>query len=89
MDRRPNIEDLNLDPEIFFADLGFITPTPLPPDLIDEMLCMHWLDALYALTRSFAYMYAEHLINSYMVGQKRGGRASAPPLFRAYDVWID
>ena len=21
------------------------------------MLCMHWLDALYALTRSFAYMY--------------------------------
>ena len=25
-------------------------------------------------------MYAEHLINSYMVGQKRGGALRAPPL---------
>ena len=42
------------------------------------MLCMHWLDALHALTRSFAYMYAEHQVNSYMVGQKKGGALRAP-----------
>ena len=41
-------------------------------------LCMHCLDALHALTRSFAYMYAEHQVNSYMVGQKKGGALRAP-----------
>ena len=31
-------------------------------------------------------MYAEYLINSYMVRQKKGGRASAPPTFGGYYV---
>ena len=41
---------------------------------------MHSLDAMHALSRSFAYMYAEHLINSYMVGPKLGGAAPLGPM---------
>ena len=39
------------------------------------MLCMHWLETFHTCVVLFTHaftMYAEHLINSNMVGQKRG-----------------